>query len=75
MAAYMRHVDQFAWKSGIYYGTIENYNLFDLHLGYKISDHFKLWASINNVLDNRHTEIIGGPELGRMIVLRLTGQL
>ena len=75
VAAYMRHVDQFPWKSGIYYGTIKDYNIFDLHLGYKISDHFKLRASINNVLDNRHTEIVGGPELGRMIVLRLTGQL
>jgi iron complex outermembrane receptor protein len=75
IAAYLRHVDQFPWKSGIYFGTIEGYSIFDLHLGYKINDHLKLWATFNNALDNRHTEIIGGPELGRMIVLRLTGQL
>ena len=74
-AAYLRHVDSFPWKAGIYHGTIKRYNIIDVHLGYKINDHLHLWATFNNAFNKRHTEIIGGPKLGRMIVVRLQGSL
>jgi len=31
--------------------------------------------TINNILDHRHVEIMGGPTLGRSIILRLQAKL
>lgn len=75
IAASLRHVDRFEWQAGVYFGTIREYNILDLHIGYPINDHLKLFATINNALDDRHTEIVGGPKLGRMVVLRLQGRI
>jgi len=70
-----RYVDAFKWSSGIYYGNINAYTIFDIHTGYKINDHLKANLTINNVLNHHHTEIMGGPEIGQMIVLRLQANL
>ena len=70
-----RYVDAFRWSSGIYYGQIDAYTIFDLHSGYEFNDKLKLNLTINNVLNHRHTEIMGGPEMGQMIVLRLQASL
>ena len=75
IAAYLRHVNSFPWQSGIFYGTIKKYDILDLHLGYSVNDHLRLFASISNLFNNRHIEIMGGPKLGRMVVLRLQGSL
>jgi len=66
-----RYVDGYEWSSGIYYGNIKPYNIFDLHLGYQINKHLKVNLTINNMLDHKHVEIIGGPSLGRILMLRL----
>ena len=66
-----RYVDGFDWSSGIYYGKINSYGIFDLHLGYEINKYIKMNFTINNLLDHKHTEIIGGPSLGRLVMLRL----
>jgi len=66
-----RYVDSFKWSSGIYYGDISAYSIFDLHVGYKFNENLSGNLTINNMLDNRHTEIIGGPKLGRVIMFRL----
>mgnify|MGYP000216928848 FL=1 len=66
-----RYVDGYEWSSGIYYGNIKPYNIFDLHLGYQINKHLKANLTINNMLDHKHVEIIGGPSLGRILMLRL----
>ncbi len=66
-----RFVDSFDWSSGIYYGKINAYTIFDLHLGYEFSKSLKLNFTMNNLLDHRHTEIVGGPKLGRVLMLRL----
>ncbi len=70
-----RYVNAFRWSSGIYYGQINAYTIFDLHSGYEINDNLKVNLTINNVLNHRHTEIMGGPEMGQMIVLRLQASL
>jgi hypothetical protein len=70
-----RYVDAFKWSSGIYYGNINAYTVFDIHMGYEINDNLKANLTINNLLNHRHTEIMGGPELGQMIVLRLQASL
>ena len=71
----IRYVDGFPWSSGIYYGTIDTYFLGDLHTNYKFNDHLAAMLSINNILNHRHVEIMGGPTLGRSIVLRLQAKL
>ena len=66
-----RYVDGYEWSSGIYYGNIKPYTIFDLHLGYEINKYMKVNLTANNLLDHKHIEIIGGPSLGRIIMLRL----
>ena len=67
-----RYVDGFKWSSGIYFGDIKSYTVFDLHLGYKINDIVKANFTVSNLLNHKHTEIIGGPSIGRVALVRLT---
>ena len=67
-----RYVDGFKWSSGIYFGNIEPYTIFDVHMGYEINRFVKANFTVSNVFNLRHTEIIGGPALGRVALLRLT---
>ncbi len=71
----IRYVDTFPWSSGIYYGTIKAYLIGDLHTSYKFNDHLSAMLSVNNLLDFRHIEIMGGPSLGRSIIFRLQAKL
>tara|TARA_A100001037_G_scaffold306771_1_gene355293 strand:- start:444 stop:4610 length:4167 start_codon:yes stop_codon:yes gene_type:complete len=66
-----RYVDGFKWSSGIYFGNIKPYTIFDLHLGYEFNQYLKGNFTVSNVLNHQHTEIIGGPSLGRVLLLRL----
>ena len=67
-----RYVDGFKWSSGIYFGDIKSYAVLDLHLGYEINDMLKANFSVSNLFNHKHTEIIGGPSIGRVAILRLT---
>jgi len=71
----VRYVDAFPWSSGIYFGKINAYFIGDLHTSYKFNDHLSAMLSVNNVLDHRHVEIMGGPTLGRSIVFRLQAEI
>ena len=66
-----RHVDGFPWSSGVYFGQVDTYNIFDLHADYKINNNLAAMLTLNNMLDHMHTEIQGGPQLGRVIMFRL----
>ena len=66
-----RYVDGFKWSSGIYFGNITPYTLFDIHLGYEFNKFLKANFTVTNLLNHRHTQIIGGPSLGRVMLLRL----
>lgn len=67
-----RYVDGFKWSSGIYFGDIKPYTIFDFHAGYEFNNYVKANFTLSNVLNHRHTEIIGGPSLGRVALFRLT---
>ena len=67
-----RYVDGFKWSSGIYFGDIKSYAVLDLHLGYEINNMLKANFSVSNLFNHKHTEIIGGPSIGRVAILRLT---
>ena len=68
-----RFVQGFPFSSGVFAGDVEGYQVFDLRLGYD----FPMWAGTNivltasNIFDDRHIEIPGAPEIGRLVALRL----
>jgi len=66
-----RYVDGYQWSSGIYFGDIKPYFIFDLHLGYEFNKNLKVNFTVNNLLNHYHTEIVGGPSLGRVSLIRL----
>jgi iron complex outermembrane receptor protein len=64
-----RYINGFDVRSGVYVGTIEPYTLVDLNVNYVVPfvAGMEVTASASNVFDKRHREIIGAPEIGRMI--------
>ena len=54
-------------------GVVEGFTVLDLTLGYEMpfDRRFKVTMSVQNLLDNRHREFIGTPEIGRLGILRL----
>ncbi len=70
-----RYVDGFPVIAGVYKGHIQTYTLFDVNLGYRLNEKTRLNLTINNLLDKRHREMIGAPELGRLMLLRIQQRL
>tara|TARA_A100001011_G_scaffold361788_1_gene410204 strand:- start:5289 stop:10073 length:4785 start_codon:yes stop_codon:yes gene_type:complete len=71
MLAY-RYVDKFDWKDGIWSGVIGPYSIVDIHYNKTITDNIALSISAMNIFDDFHRELIGGAEMGRQIILRMT---
>ena len=71
----MRYVDKFPWQSGVYFGTIGPYAIFDLHSRYQLMDKAAVLLSVSNLFNDYHIEIQGGPSLGRLDMLRLEANL
>ncbi len=69
-----RRVGRFDVRSGVFDGPIDGYTLVDLNVNYPLPflSRGTLTATALNVLDHRHHEIVGAPEIGRMVYLRLT---
>ena len=69
----LRYIDAFPVLSGIYDGTIPSYVVLDLNLDYKlpISRQVRMALTVQNLLDNKHQEILGAPEIGRLAMIRL----
>lgn len=69
----VRVTDGFPMNSGVYIGTVDGYGVLDAGLGYRLpfqpSTHLSLTA--NNLLDDRHREFVGAPEVGRLLLLRV----
>ena len=68
-----RWVESFPIGSGVYFGQIGTYIVIDVGVGYRISWEPDVRVSLNasNILDNRHQEWIGAPELGRVFAVQL----
>jgi len=66
-----RYVDGFPVESGVYSGEVKNYTVVDLNVDYRFYRHTRLALSAQNILNNRHREIAGAPEIGRLLILRL----
>ena len=67
-----RHVNEFRWNDGIWAGIIGPYNIFDFHYNKMLTGNLELSISALNFMDDRHKELIGGAEMGRQIIIRMT---
>lgn len=70
----MRYVAGFPVRSGVYIGDLEYYYTFDLNAGYDlpIGPRPRLSLTVQNLLNRRHQQFIGSPEIGRLSMVRLT---
>ncbi len=71
----VRHIPEFKWSAGVFFGTIQTYTVADLTLGYRLDEHYTVKLNISNLNNDLHREIVGGPEIGRMSLLSLTMSL
>jgi len=69
-----RYVDEFVMNSGVYIGTVESYAVFDANLGYQLpfAPAATVTLTATNLFDNMHQEFVGSPEIGRLLLARLT---
>ena len=69
-----RFVAGFPVRSGVYVGDIEWYYTIDLNAGYDlpIGPRPRISLTVQNLLDRRHQQFIGAPEIGRLSMVRVT---
>jgi iron complex outermembrane receptor protein len=68
-----RYVRSFPVKNGVYEGYVDAYALVDLAMGVAIPGWraATLTLTVQNLLDEKHIEFVGAPELGRFFLTRL----
>ena len=69
-----RYIPEFDWSAGVHYGTIESYFVIDGMLGYRFNEQYDLLLNLNNINNDLHREIIGGPKLGTQFTLKLNAK-
>ena len=69
-----RYVQGFPVRSGVYVGEVESYYTLDLNAGYAIplGPKPRLSVTVQNLLDRKHQQFVGTPEIGRLAMARLT---
>ncbi len=69
-----RYVQGFPVRSGVYVGEVESYWTVDLNAGYDIplGPKPRLSVTVQNLLDRKHQQFVGTPEIGRLAIARLT---
>lgn len=69
-----RASSDFSVQTPAYVGEVPSYAVFDLGAGVRLRGAPEMWVRVDavNVLDNRHAEFVGVPELGRLVTMRLT---
>ncbi len=70
-----KHVDQYLWKDGIWSGIIGPYDLIDLLYNYKLNEYLGLNITIQNLFNDVHKEMVGGPFMTRQITMRLSANI
>lgn len=68
-----RVVSSFPVVSGRYRGRVDEYGVVDVRLGASVPGLRGVDVSLDalNVLDNRHQEFVGAPEIGRLVIARV----
>ncbi len=81
----LRHVDGFPVRSGVYIGNVPGYSTIDINIGYTLPfvENLQFTLTAQNLLtfvegsdespfEQRHREFIGTPEIGRLVLGRLS---
>lgn len=70
-------VASFPVESGVYVGRVDGYQVLDLYAGWRLpwAPELELSLDVQNLLDDRHSEYVGAPEIGRLVVGRLRATL
>ncbi|HKH43133.1 MAG TPA: TonB-dependent receptor [Thermoanaerobaculia bacterium] len=55
-----RWVDDFAWAAGVFVGFVPSYDVVDLGVNYRITDHLEVGADVSNLLDDENFQAFGG---------------
>lgn len=73
----LRWVDSFPVISAAFKGISDRFAVLDLNLNYKLpfGTNTAVNLTIQNLTDNKHREIIGAPEIGRLAILQLRQSL
>lgn len=73
----LRFVDSFPVQSGTFQGKVERYAVIDVNASYQLPflDGSRISLSIQNIMDNKHREFVGVPEVGRLAWMRLVQTL
>ncbi len=73
----LRFVDGFPVNSGIFVGKVDRYTILDLNASYRppFAKRTNLSLTIQNLMNNKHKEFVGVPEIGRLALARLTRTL
>lgn len=68
----LRFVDAFDMY-GPFVGTrVESYTVVDMNLRWDLLYKLQLAVTVQNLLDNEHSEFVGAPEIGRLAMLRVS---
>ncbi len=73
--ARVRYSDGFPMNSGVYVGDVEGYTLVDLNVGYRLPvgrGDALLSVSAQNLFNEKTRQFIGAPEIGRMVMTRIS---
>ncbi len=68
----LRFVDGFKMMSPFYGDEVKTYEVVDLNVGLEFFYGTYLALTVQNLLDDKHIEFVGGPEIGRLAIMRLT---
>ncbi|MEA1981217.1 MAG: hypothetical protein U9N54_09615, partial [candidate division Zixibacteria bacterium] len=52
--------------------SLDQIQVVDLNVNYEFLVNTRLSLTVQNVFDNKHTEFIGAPEIGRLAIMRVT---
>jgi outer membrane receptor for ferrienterochelin and colicins len=68
-----RWADEFPMNSGVFIGTVESYTLVDATVAYRLPFAKSTTISVDatNILNEKHRELVGAPELGRLVLTQL----
>ncbi len=63
----------FPMNSGVYVGDVDSYQVVDAGVGVRLpfQPSTRITLTASNLLDNKHQEFIGAPELGRLLLFRV----
>ena len=68
-----RWVDSVPMNSGYYVGRVDAYTVLDLNVDVRVPriPGATVGLSATNILDNKHNEFVGAPDLGALFLMRV----